>query len=201
MTALLAKIRRSLARHAELPLRERLRLGVVYLLDSLLAPRRLRGCDRVGVRARTIGGAPRVENFGRIEIGDDAAFNSSFGPVSLVTGPGGLLTIGRCAAINFGVTLAAARSVRVGDDVAIGPYCVVSDVDVPEVLDRPADASPIEIGDRVWLAARVVVRPGARIGAGSVITAGSVVEGELPPLVVAGGVPARVLRHLSPGEG
>jgi galactoside O-acetyltransferase len=200
MTALLAKIRRSLARHAELPLRERLRLGVVYLLDSLLAPHRLRACDRVGARARTIGGAPRVENRGRIEIGDDAALNSSFGPVSLVTGPRGLLTIGRCAAINFGVTLAAARAVRVGDDVAIGPYCVVADVDVPEVLDRPADARPIEIGDRVWLAARVVVRPGARIGAGSVITAGSVVEGEVPPLVVAGGVPARVLRRLPPRE-
>ncbi|MEO7097578.1 MAG: HAD-IIIC family phosphatase, partial [Polyangiales bacterium] len=35
------------------------------------------------------------------------------------------------------------------------------------------------------------------IGAGSVITAGSVVSGDIPPGVVAGGIPARVLRTLT----
>jgi acetyltransferase-like isoleucine patch superfamily enzyme len=47
----------------------------------------------------------------------------------------------------------------------------------------------------VWLAARVRVTKGAVIGAGAVIAAGSVVSGEIPPGVVAGGVPARVLVH------
>jgi FkbH-like protein len=45
----------------------------------------------------------------------------------------------------------------------------------------------------VWLATRVRVRSGAVIGAGSVISAGSEVVGEIPPNVIAAGVPARVL--------
>jgi acetyltransferase-like isoleucine patch superfamily enzyme len=38
------------------------------------------------------------------------------------------------------------------------------------------------------------VLPGARIGAGAVIAAGSVVAGDIPPGKVAGGIPARILR-------
>jgi acyl carrier protein len=37
---------------------------------------------------------------------------------------------------------------------------------------------------------------GSRIGKGSVVTAGSVVSGEIPAGVIAGGVPARVLRRI-----
>jgi acetyltransferase-like isoleucine patch superfamily enzyme len=52
----------------------------------------------------------------------------------------------------------------------------------------------VEIGDGVWLAARVTVLPGSRIGAGAVIAAGSVVAGDIPAGNVAGGIPARILR-------
>ena len=46
----------------------------------------------------------------------------------------------------------------------------------------------------MWLAVRVTVLPGSKIGAGAVISAGSVVDGEIPAGALAGGVPARVLR-------
>ena len=59
---------------------------------------------------------------------------------------------------------------------------------------------PIEIGDDVWLAGRVMVRPGSRIGAGAVIGAGSVVDGEIPAGAIASGAPARVLRIRRPSE-
>src|SRR6185503_13016311 len=55
---------------------------------------------------------------------------------------------------------------------------------------------PITIEDDVWLAGRVSVLRGSRIGRGSVITAGSVVSGEIPAGVIAGGVPARVIRRI-----
>ena len=37
------------------------------------------------------------------------------------------------------------------------------------------DVLPVMIGDDVWLGARVVLLPGAKIGSGSVIGAGAVV--------------------------
>ena len=42
----------------------------------------------------------------------------------------------------------------------------------------------------------VVVLKGCSIGKGTVVAANSVVTGSLPPRVIAGGVPARVIRAL-----
>ena len=52
----------------------------------------------------------------------------------------------------------------------------------------------IVIEDDVWIGANVVVTRNVRIGTGGVIAAGSVVTGDIPPFVVAGGVPARAIR-------
>lgn len=191
MAHLLAKIRRSLARERELPLRARLAKGRSYVAASLAAPLRLRGLQYVGARARVMQ-RPRVENGGSIVVGDDLVLNSIYAPCELATAPGGRLVIGDRVGINFGTLVSAAREVTIGDDVSIGPYCIIADAEEPDA----SDAAPIAIGDRVWLGGRVTVRPGVRVGAGSVITAGSVVSMTIPPGVVAGGNPARVVRRL-----
>jgi acetyltransferase-like isoleucine patch superfamily enzyme len=46
----------------------------------------------------------------------------------------------------------------------------------------------------------VTVTAGVRVGQGTIVAAGSVVTRDLPPFVLAGGVPARVLRRLEPQE-
>ena len=51
---------------------------------------------------------------------------------------------------------------------------------------------PVTIGDYVWIGMRCFILPGATIGEGAVIQAGSVVQGEIPPCAIAGGNPARV---------
>lgn len=48
------------------------------------------------------------------------------------------------------------------------------------------------IGDSVWIGAQVTILPGANIGEGAIIQAGSVVHGEIPPCAIAGGNPAKV---------
>lgn len=53
-------------------------------------------------------------------------------------------------------------------------------------------ARPVEIGDFVWIGAEVILLPGTKIGEGAIIQAGSVVHGEIPPLAIAGGNPAKV---------
>lgn len=170
--------------------------GARVLAQLATAPLRLRGCDRVGRRPRTAG-APRIVNQGRLELGDDVVLLSQWSPVELVTGPAGRLELGDGVHVNFGTLLSARASVRIGDGAQLGQYCIVADTEAP-AGDAPGagEARPIEVGAGAWLAGRVTVLPGSRIGAGSVITAGSVVSGEIPPGVVAGGIPARVLRHL-----
>ncbi len=56
--------------------------------------------------------------------------------------------------------------VSIGNRVRFGPYCVISDTELPLPLDVPRDwdARGIMIGDDVWIGARVTVMPGVRIG-------------------------------------
>jgi len=154
----------------------------------------LRSCD-VGVGARVVG-QMHIDNRGSIAVGHGLMVISTFLPVELATGEGGRIELGDNVWINFGAVIAAKKTVKIGHRVMIGQHCIVSDVDVPEAAVRsgPAEARPIEIGDDVWLAGRVTVRPGVKIGAGAVITAGSIVESDVPARAVAGGIPARVLR-------
>ena len=51
---------------------------------------------------------------------------------------------------------------------------------------------PVRIDEYAWIGLRCILLPGAHVGEGAVIQAGSVVQGEIPPCAVAGGNPARV---------
>ena len=148
---------------------------------------------------------PNIENRGRITIGSNVRLNSNWAPLELVTGEGGTIEIADDVYINYGTLICATRHVRIGRNVMIGNYSIVADTEIAGIglpAHRfAADARPVEIGDGAWLAARVTVLPGARIGAGSVIAAGSVVAGVIPPGTVAGGIPARVLRAASEPSG
>ena len=58
----------------------------------------------------------------------------------------------------------------------------------------------VEIGDFVWVGSRVTILPGTKIGEGAIIQAGSVVHGEIPPLAIAGGNPAKVFKQRNEEE-
>jgi maltose O-acetyltransferase len=172
------------------------RKAVTYLEALALSPLYLRHCTRVGKRARTRG-KPFIENLGRLEIGDDFNFVSLFVRSHLVTGHDGFLEIGDSVNINFGAAISAHEHVKIGDRVRMGPYAIIMDSDYHAARDRgERPTAPIVIEEDVWLAGRVSVLRGSRIGRGSVITAGSVVSGEIPAGVIAGGVPARVIRRI-----
>ncbi|MFL5582817.1 MAG: HAD-IIIC family phosphatase [Gemmatimonadaceae bacterium] len=196
---LLSNIRRSLARDRGLPLGARLAKGWRYVAALARARRALRSADRLGRRVRTVG-RPIVRNDGRLVIGDDVVINSTFSPVELRAFAGGEVAIGSGVAINYGTLIAAASAVRLGDGVSLGPYCILADHEREPADGAETGAAPIDVGDGVWLAGRVTVLPGSRIGPGTVVAAGSVVSGELPGGVVAAGIPARVLRRIADAE-
>jgi FkbH-like protein len=190
----LSLVRARFERNRDQAVLVRLREDAGYVAEVVAGRLHLRQCDSVGPWVRVVG-RPRVENLGHVEIGTRTRLVCDIAPVELKTGPQGTIRIGSQGAINFGTAICAAASVTIGNRASIGPYCIISDTDVGET-DGPRNAEPIVIGDDVWLATRVTVLPGARIGNGSVITAGSVVFGDIPHGVVAGGNPARVLRQL-----
>jgi acetyltransferase-like isoleucine patch superfamily enzyme len=68
------------------------------------------------------------------------------------------------------------------------------------ILSQGIRTADITVGDDCWIGYRAVLLPGAKIGSGTVVAAGAVVVGELPEKVVAGGVPARVLRRRGEGK-
>jgi len=158
----------------------------------------LSACDSVGANTRTFF-RPHIQNDGRIVIGSNVRLNSNWAPLELVTGPNGLIEIGDGVYINYGTLISAERHVRIGANVMVGNYSIISDTEIPAIATPRRsfsfDPRTVEIGDGAWLAARVTVLPGSRIGAGAVIAAGSVVAGGIPPGAVAGGIPARVLRQ------
>src|SRR5262245_9356481 len=205
MNRLLSNILRSLERDSGLPIAARVSKGVRYAAAIASAPLWLRECNRVGNRPRTMG-RPRIDNRCAIELGDDVILNSSFSPVDLSAEEGGRIEVGSGVAINFGTSITARSLVRLGDKVSLGPYCILSDSDLPadgQAANGPGggEPQPIEIGEGAWLAGRVTVLPGTKIGKGSVITAGSIVSGAIPDGVIAGGAPARVLRKIARAEG
>ena len=94
--------------------------------------------------------------------------------------------------------IATAGRVRIGSYCMIGWETVIagSSYVVPsasrETLGTDSDAE-IVLADNVWVGARAILLGGARIGEGSVIGAGSVIDFEVPPCSIAAGNPGRVI--------
>jgi FkbH-like protein len=209
-STIFTKLRRRFLREQGMPVAARLRQDALaaarFVTHAALATTALSACNKVGAWVRTPGGKPLIDNRGYIELGSHVVLSSMFSQVQLITTSKGNITIGEGSNINFGCVISSSQRVTLGTNVSIGPYSRIVD-DPRELLDLAPQASsgeaqsaPISIGNDVWLAGRVTVLPGARIGAGSVITAGSIVTGEIPPGMIAGGIPARVLRPVNGAE-
>ncbi len=83
-------------------------------------------------------------------------------------------------------------SVRIGNDVSIGPEATVltlgHDPQSPHFADRGGD---VTIGNHAWIAYRAIILPGVSIGEGAVVAAGAVVTRDVEPFTIVAGSPAR----------
>jgi maltose O-acetyltransferase len=144
---------------------------------------------RYELRAASIGervrcyGPVRVRGSGQIEVGSRCVFLGGMLPSELVCEDGARLTIGTRGIFNYGISIVAREGVAVGARCRFGSLVHVRD-------DDGFRRAPVVIEDDVWLAHGAIVEPGARIGRGSVVAAGAVVYGEMPPHTLATGNPA-----------
>jgi len=106
--------------------------------------------------------------------------------------------------VAHGCCFMANATIHVGSEVMFGPYCVVASANHTRARRSfrfgPIRGMPVVIGAGTWLAAHVTVTAGARIGQGSMVAANAVVTERVPDDVIAGGVPARVMRSIAPDE-
>ena len=109
-------------------------------------------------------------------------------------------SIGEGVVINFNCTFLDGGGITIGDHTLIGPGCRICTPQHPidfEERRKPVETGlPITIGEDCWLGAGVTVCPGVRIGARSIIGAGSVVVHDIPEDSLAAGNPAVVKRKL-----
>src|SRR5256714_9340725 len=143
-------------------------------------------------------GRLRISGPGRVEWGPDVNAGSHAEVNRLITTrPEAVIRIGRHARLN-GCTIVAAERVEVGADCVRGSCELRDQLPCSESpVDRrlPGPAQPVVIEDNVWIGGQVSVLPGVRIGRDTVVGIHAVVFNDVPPGVIVGGNPARVLRR------
>ncbi len=104
------------------------------------------------------------------------------------------LTIGDGSVIGNGALLDARGRLELGKNVNLsGEVVILTGQHDYQSPDFAYQTGPVKIGDRAWLCMRCIVLPGVSIGEGAVVAAGSVVNKDVPPFALVGGVPAKVI--------
>lgn len=152
------------------------------------------------------GGMPLVLGPVKISMGSDVRLSGhttiSGKPTSH---PAPRLEIGNNVGIGWQTTIAVGSRIVLGDNVRIAGRAFLAGYPGHplDAADRAAgkpctsnQTGDIILEKDVWLATGVSVMAGVRIGEGTIVAAGSVVTSDLPPGVIAAGMPARVIRAL-----
>jgi maltose O-acetyltransferase len=113
-------------------------------------------------------------------------------------GPGQIrrsgVRVGRNTRINRRCCIDARGPLSIGDNVSVSAeVTILTTQHAWRQAHFPLETRPVVIEDHVWLGMRAVVLPGTVIGRGAVVAAGAVASGNIPPLSVVAGVPARVV--------
>jgi maltose O-acetyltransferase len=118
-------------------------------------------------------------------------------------GKNSFISVGENTQVNNNfVAIAEYTTIKIGKRCLIGTNVEIIDSDFHgiSVSDRGTsnckNARPVLVGDDVFIGSNVKIMKGVVIGNGSVIANGAIVVGAIPPGVVAGGNPAKVLRTI-----
>lgn len=105
---------------------------------------------------------------------------------------------------NYNCIILDCAKVKIGNNVLFGPNVSLFTAGHPLDVDLRNQgfefASPISIGNNVWIGGNVVVNPGVEIGENTVIGAGSVVTKNIPSHVIAFGNPCKVYKKIEDEE-
>jgi acetyltransferase-like isoleucine patch superfamily enzyme len=114
------------------------------------------------------------------------------------------IEVGDHVSIGSGAMLVASESsITIGNKVMFGPNVTIIGGDhntsvvgrfMYDVRDKhPEDDQDVSIEDDVWVGAGATILKGVRLGRGSVVAAGAVVNKEVLPYTIVGGIPAKII--------
>ncbi len=96
-----------------------------------------------------------------------------------------------------GTVIGCASEIVIGENVICGVNTLITDTDWHTDDPRTGADKPVIIEKGVWLGVNVTVLKGVTIGENTLVAAGSLVTHSLPANVVAGGIPAKVLKQIN----
>lgn len=176
--------------------------GIVFGVNvTIRHPKKIYLGNNVIIDDNVLLDAKGSENKG-ITLKDDVFIGRN----TILSCKGGEIILEERANVGFNCEIFSSNRVVIGKDNLIAAYTyVVGGGNYKlERRDIPINQQPdfegkggIITGEDVWLGAHVILLDGTKIGKGSVIAAGAVVSGEIPPFSIAGGVPAKILKSRS----
>ncbi len=152
------------------------------------------------------GGIPYIVGAVRITLGEGCRVA---GKISIMGRTSGDVTpeliVGDNVDIGWDSTIAVGRRIEIGNNVRLAAgvqllgypgHPLDAEARATGAPETDAQVGDIILEDDVWLATRTMVMSGVRIGRGTIVAAGSIVSRDLPPGVIAAGVPAVVKRKI-----
>jgi len=112
-----------------------------------------------------------------------------------------IIIIGENTRIH-GSCIHAREKISIGQNCLIAANCQIFDSsghnlnfdNVENRINTRGSTKPIIIEDCVWIGTGSIILPGVKIGYGSVIAAGCVVNKNIPPMSIAGGNPVQIIK-------
>jgi acetyltransferase-like isoleucine patch superfamily enzyme len=135
--------------------------------------------------------------------------NVKIGAYSVIAGApasnlGEGIAVGANSAVDAYSFIGSSGFISIGENVIMGQHVGFHPenhnfdrTDVP-IREQGTTRQGITIEDDVWVGSNAIFLGGAHVGKGSVIGAGSVVRGNIPPYSIAVGIPAKVIRSRFP---
>lgn len=106
--------------------------------------------------------------------------------------------VGKKVFINSSCHFQDQGGIYIGDGCLIGHCVVMATLNHDHEPERRQNLhhAPIRLGKGVWVGANVTITAGVTIGDNAIIAAGAVVTKDVPANMIAGGVPAKIIKHI-----